>query len=284
MKNFKVTQSITDRSNDCIKSYLKDINRYPILSPEEEREVAKAASEGDKRAFDKLINSNLRFVVSVAKQYQNDTLSLLDLINEGNIGLIKAAHKFDYTRGFKFISYAVWWIRQSIMQAISDKAKTIRIPTNQGAMINKVSKAISQFEQQNDRSPSYDEISAITDIPEEKIGEIMAIMTKTISVDTPFGDEEDGCLLDVIPNVNTNPTDSNLNDISKVEEMNRILSKLPIRESAIIQMFFGLNGIQEMPFEEIGKRFGLTGERIRQLKEKTLKSLKDNYSEQLKRI
>lgn len=284
MKNFKVTQSITDRSNDCIKSYLKDINKYPILSPEEEREVAKAASEGDKRAFDKLINSNLRFVVSVAKQYQNDTLSLLDLINEGNIGLIKAAHKFDYTRGFKFISYAVWWIRQSIMQAISDKAKTIRIPTNQGAMINKVSKAISQFEQQNDRSPSYDEISAITDIPEEKIGEIMAIMTKTISVDTPFGDEEDGCLLDVIPNVNTNPTDSNLNDISKVEEMNRILSKLPIRESAIIQMFFGLNGIQEMPFEEIGKRFGLTGERIRQLKEKTLKSLKDNYSEQLKRI
>lgn len=284
MKNFKVTQSITDRSNDCIKSYLKDINRYPILSPEEEREIAKAASEGDKRAFDKLINSNLRFVVSVAKQYQNDTLSLLDLINEGNIGLIKAAHKFDYTRGFKFISYAVWWIRQSIMQAISDKAKTIRIPTNQGAMINKVSKAISQFEQQNDRSPSYDEISAITDIPEEKIGEIMAIMTKTISVDTPFGDEEDGCLLDVIPNVNTNPTDSNLNDISKVEEMNRILSKLPIRESTIIQMFFGLNGIQEMPFEEIGKRFGLTGERIRQLKEKTLKSLKDNYSEQLKRI
>lgn len=284
MKNFKVTQSITDRSNDCIKSYLKDINRYPILSPEEEREVAKAASEGDKRAFDKLINSNLRFVVSVAKQYQNDTLSLLDLINEGNIGLIKAAHKFDYTRGFKFISYAVWWIRQSIMQAISDKAKTIRIPTNQGALINKVSKAISQFEQQNNRSPSYDEISAITDIPEEKIGEIMAIMTRTVSVDTPFGDEEDGCLLDVIPNVNTNPTDSNLNDISKVEEMNRILSKLPIRESAIIQMFFGLNGIQEMPFEEIGKRFGLTGERIRQLKEKTLKSLKDNYSEQLKRI
>lgn len=284
MKNFKVTQSITDRSNDCIKSYLKDINRYPILSPEEEREIAKAASEGDKKAFDKLINSNLRFVVSVAKQYQNDTLSLLDLINEGNIGLIKAAHKFDYTRGFKFISYAVWWIRQSIMQAISDKAKTIRIPTNQGAMINKVSKAISQFEQQNDRSPSYDEISTITDIPEEKIGEIMAIMTKTISVDTPFGDEEDGCLLDVIPNVNTNPTDSNLNDISKVEEMNRILGKLPIRESAIIQMFFGLNGIQEMPFEEIGKRFGLTGERIRQLKEKTLKNLKDNYSEQLKRI
>ena len=284
MKNFKVTQSITDRSNDCVKSYLKEINKYPILSPEEEQVVAKAASEGDEIAFNKLINSNLRFVVSVAKQYQNDTLSLLDLINEGNIGLIKAAHKFDYTRGFKFISYAVWWIRQSIMQAISDKAKTIRIPTNQGALINKVSKAISQFEQQNNRSPSYDEISAIPDIAEEKIGEIMAIMTKTVSVDTPFGDEEDGCLLDVIPNFNVNPTDSNLSNISKTEEMNRVLNKLPIRESAIIQMFFGLNGIQEMPFEEIGKRFGLTGERIRQLKEKTLKNLKDNYSEQLKRI
>lgn len=283
MKNFKVTQSITDRSNDCVKSYLRDINKYPLLSPEEEKVVAKAALNGDKKAFDKLINSNLRFVVSVAKQYQNDTLSMLDLINEGNIGLVKAAQKFNPDLGFKFISYAVWWIRQSIMQAIADKAKTIRIPTNQGALINKVNKAIVQFEQQNDRSPSYEEISIMTNIPEDKIGEIMAIMTKTISVDTPFGEEEDGCLLDIIPNNSPN-TDSSLVDDSKLVELNRILKKLPIRDSAIIQMVFGLNGVQELPFDEIGKRFGLTGERIRQLKEKILKDLKTNYSEQLKRI
>lgn len=283
MKNFKVTQSITDRSNDCVKSYLRDINKYPLLSPEEEKIVAKAALNGDKKAFDKLINSNLRFVVSVAKQYQNDTLSMLDLINEGNIGLVKAAQKFNPDLGFKFISYAVWWIRQSIMQAIADKAKTIRIPTNQGALINKVNKAIVQFEQQNDRSPNYEEISMMTNIPEEKIGEIMAIMTKTISVDTPFGEEEDGCLLDIIPNNSPN-TDSSLVDDSKLVELNRILKKLPIRDSAIIQMVFGLNGVQELPFDEIGKRFGLTGERIRQLKEKILKDLKTNYTEQLKRI
>lgn len=283
MKNFKVTQSITDRSNDCVKSYLRDINKYSLLSPEEEKIVAKAALNGDKKAFDKLINSNLRFVVSVAKQYQNDTLSMLDLINEGNIGLVKAAQKFNPDLGFKFISYAVWWIRQSIMQAIADKAKTIRIPTNQGALINKVNKAIVQFEQQNDRSPSYEEISMITNIPEEKIGEIMAIMTKTISVDTPFGEEEDGCLLDIIPNNSPN-TDSSLVDDSKLVELNRILKKLPIRDSAIIQMVFGLNGVQELPFDEIGKRFGLTGERIRQLKEKILKDLKTNYTDQLKRI
>ena len=283
MKNFKVTQSITDRSNDCVKSYLRDINKYPLLSPEEEKIVAKAALNGDKKAFDKLINSNLRFVVSVAKQYQNDTLSMLDLINEGNIGLVKAAQKFNPDLGFKFISYAVWWIRQSIMQAIADKAKTIRIPTNQGALINKVNKAIVQFEQQNDRSPSYEEISMMTNIPEEKIGEIMAIMTKTISVDTPFGEEEDGCLLDIIPNNSPN-TDSSLVDDSKLVELNRILKKLPIRDSAIIQMVFGLNGVQELPFDEISKRFGLTGERIRQLKEKILKDLKTNYTDQLKRI
>lgn len=283
MKNFKVTQSITDRSNDCVKSYLRDINKYPLLSPEEEKIVAKAALNGDKKAFDKLINSNLRFVVSVAKQYQNDTLSMLDLINEGNIGLVKAAQKFNPDLGFKFISYAVWWIRQSIMQAIADKAKTIRIPTNQGALINKVNKAIVQFEQQNDRSPSYEEISIMTNIPEEKIGEIMAIMTKTVSVDTPFGEEEDGCLLDIIPNNSPN-TDSSLVDDSKLVELNRILKKLPIRDNAIVQMVFGLNGVQELPFDEIGKRFGLTGERIRQLKEKILKDLKTNYTDQLKRI
>ena len=284
MRTFKITQSITDRSNDCVKTYLKEINKYPLLTAEEELEVAKQASLGDKKAFDKLINSNLRFVVSVAKQYQNGTLSLIDLINEGNIGLVKAAKKFNYNRGFKFISYAVWWIRQSIMQAITDKAKTIRIPTNQTVLVNKVIKTTAKFEQENDRTPSYEELSALTDIPEEKIGELLATITKTVSVDVPFGDEEDGCLLDVIPDINTNTTDHNLDVDSRSIEINRVLNKLPIRENTIIQMVFGLNGVQELPFEEIGKRFGLTGERIRQLKEKSLEILKEKYSEQLKRL
>lgn len=284
MKSFKVVQSITDRSNDCVKAYLKDINKFPLLSAEEEQEVAKAASEGDKKALDLLINSNLRFVVSVAKQYQNDSLTLIDLINEGNVGLIKAAQKFDYTKGFKFISYAVWWIRQSIMQAISDKSKTIRIPTNQSTLVNKVSKIITQFEQTNGRTPSYEEISNLSGIPEEKIGEILSVITKTVSVDSSFGDEEDGCLLDVIPNVNINSTDYSLDNDSKSTEINRVLNKLSIRDKTILQMVYGLNGVQEMPFEEIGKRFGLTGERVRQLKEKSIKILKEKYSEQLKRV
>jgi RNA polymerase primary sigma factor len=284
MKTFKITQSITDRTNDCVKFYLNDIKRYPILTAEEEREIAKAASEGDLKAREKLINSNLRFVVSVAKQYQNETLSLLDLINEGNAGLIKAVDKFDYTKGFKFISYAVWWIRQSIMQAIGDKSRTIRIPTNQGALMSKISKAIANFEQQHDRSPSYEEISELTDVSEDKVREIMAIMIKTVSVDTPFGDEDEGSLLDVIPNKGIKDTDYSLEENSINIEINRVLNKLPIREGAILQMIFGLNGVQEMPFEEIGKRLGLTGERVRQIKEKILKDLKSNYSEQLKRI
>lgn len=284
MKNFKVTQSITDRSDICLKSYLKDINKYPLIDQDEEKRLSNLIKQGDKRALDKLVNSNLRFVVSVAKQYQNKTLSLIDLINEGNIGLIKAAEKFEPERGFKFISYAVWWIRQAIIQSISDKAKTIRVPSNQGALITKVNKLIAQFEQQHDRIPSNEEIAEMANITEDKVSEIMSIVTRTVSVDTPFSDEEENCLLDVIPNRNSPLSDADLDKQSFTDGLNLILRKLSCREYDIIQMTFGLNGIQEMNFEEIGKRFGLTGERVRQIKEKCLKDLKAKHAKELKCI
>ena len=283
MKSFKITKSITNRDDISLNLYLKEISRQPLISSEEEIRLAKLIKEGDKNALSKLINSNLRFVVSVAKQYQNQGISLIDLINEGNIGLIKAAEKFDETRGFKFISYAVWWIRQSILQALADQARTVRLPLNQVSSLNRISKATSKFEQLNERKPSLEELEVETGIPAEKISELLSASTKCVSVDTPFKDEEEGCLLDIIPNNNSPKADESLMEESLSEEINIILNSLTTRERAIIMMFFGI-GVQEMSLEDIGRKFGLTSERVRQIKEKVLRDLRTNHYNEIKNL
>lgn len=283
MKELKIPKSITDRSDICLKTYLKDINKYPLLSIEEEQEIAQKAKLGDKKAIEKLIVSNLRFVVSVAKQYQYSSLDIMDLINEGNTGLIKAAQLFDPDRGVKFISYAVWWIRQAIFDAMNNKSKMIRVPLNQNLLINKLSKTIADFEQKFDRFPSISEMSEYSNMTEDKVVEIMSYMTKTVSADTPFTDDEDsGCLYDLLPG--SESVDKSLLDESNKQNLNDILNNLSERDFDILQMTFGLNGVQELPFDEIGKRFNMTGERIRQIKETCLKKLRENYSKELKQL
>ena len=283
MKSFKISKSITNRDDISLNLYLKEISRQPLIPPEEEIRLAKLIKTGDKTALNKLVKANLRFVVSVAKQYQNQGISLIDLINEGNIGLIKAAEKFDETRGFKFISYAVWWIRQSILQALADQSRTVRLPLNQVSALNKINKTISKFEQVNERKPSLEELEAETGIPAEKISEILSTSTNCVSVDTPFKDEEEGCLLDIIPNENSPRADDSLIKESVSQEIAIILDRLTIREQAIIRMFFGL-GVKEMSLEDIGKKFGLTSERARQIKEKVLKDLRTNYYSEIKNL
>lgn len=283
MKSFKISKSITNRDDISLNLYLKEISRQPLIPPEEEIRLAKLIKTGDKTALNKLVKANLRFVVSVAKQYQNQGISLIDLINEGNIGLIKAAEKFDETRGFKFISYAVWWIRQSILQALADQSRTVRLPLNQVSALNKINKTISKFEQVNERKPSLEELEAETGIPAEKISEILSASTNCVSVDTPFKDEEEGCLLDIIPNENSPRADDSLIKESVSQEIAIILDRLTIREQAVIRMFFGL-GVKEMSLEDIGKKFGLTSERARQIKEKVLKDLRTNYYSEIKNL
>lgn len=283
MKELKIPKSVTDRSDLCLKMYLKDISKYPLLEPDEEIEIAHKAKKGDKQALDKLVTSNLRFVVSVAKQYQNSSLQLMDIINEGNSGLIKAAQLYDPDRGVKFISYAVWWIRQAIFDAMNNKAKMIRVPLNQNLLISKVNKTITYFEQQFDRFPSIPEIAEHADLTEDKVIEVMSYMTKTVSADTPFTDAEDsGCLYDLLPG--SESVEKHLMDESNKIDLNGILNNLSEREYDIIQMTFGLNGVQELPFDEIGKRFNMTGERIRQIKESCLEKLKNNHSKELKQL
>lgn len=283
MKSFKISKSITNRDDISLNLYLKEISKQPLISSEEEIRLAKLIKVGDKEALNKLVNANLRFVVSVAKQYQNQGISLIDLINEGNIGLIKAAEKFDEEKGFKFISYAVWWIRQSILQALANQSRTVRLPLNQVNALNKINKAINNFEQTYERKPSLEELELITNIPEEKISEILSTSTKCVSVDTPFKDEEEGCLLDIIPNSNSPKADESLMDESLSTEIDLVLGKLTVRERAIIIMFFGIK-VPEMSLEDIGRKFGLTSERVRQIKEKVLKDLRTNYSNEIKNL
>lgn len=283
MKSFKISKSITNRDDISLNLYLKEISKQPLISPEEEIRLAKLIKQGDKRALSKLVNANLRFVVSVAKQYQNQGISLIDLINEGNIGLIKAAEKFDETRGFKFISYAVWWIRQSILLSLAGQSRTVRLPLNQVSTLNKINKFISTFEQVNERKPSLEEIEEKLNIPYDKILEIINSSINCVSVDTPFKDEEEGCLLDIIPNKNSPIADENLLEQDTSKEVELILSKLTVRERAIIRMFFGI-GVPEMPLEEIGNKFGLTSERVRQIKEKVLRDLRTNYYDEIKNL
>lgn len=281
MRQLKITNSITRRDGEILDKYLQEIGREEMLTPDEEVELARRIHQGDHRALDKLVRANLRFVVSVAKQYQNQGMSLPDLINEGNLGLIKAAEKFDETRGFKFISYAVWWIRQAILQAMAEHSRIVRLPLNQVGSLNKIQKAMSKFEQENLRKASLEEISEELDIPVEKISDSLRVAGRSVSVDTPFTEGEDNTLLDVLSNGDTPPTDATLNNESLVTEIQRALQRLPKRESDILRSFFGI-GCQEMSLEEIGEKFGLTRERVRQIKEKALRHIKSQHSSVLK--
>ncbi len=280
MRQLKITRSITNRESASLDKYLQEISRQELITVDEEVELARRIHEGDEAAFEKLVNANLRFVVSVAKQYQNQGLSLPDLINEGNVGLIKAAQKFDETRGFKFISYAVWWIRQSILQALAEQSRTIRVPLNQSGLINRVLKAQAQFEQQYERRASAQELADMLDLPIDKVNEVMKINGRAVSVDAPFADGEDNSLLDVLPNNDSPMADNGLNQESLALEVSRVLSQLPSREREILKMFFGI-GYPEMTLEEIGTRFELTRERVRQIKEKAIRHLRGSRSQLL---
>ena len=275
MRQLKITQSITNRESTALEKYLQDISHEGLVSVEEEIELARKIKKGDVKALEKLTKANLRFVVSVAKQYQNQGLSLPDLINEGNLGLIKAAKKYDETRGFKFISYAVWWFRQSIMQAISEQSRIVRVPINQMGVIHKMRKVVQQFEQEYQRLPSIDEIAEQIDLPKEKIVEIMSTITKKISMDAPISTNDDGNLLDVLPNKNSPSADEDLLEEGLKKEIERLLVSLSEREQIILRGYFGINQ-REMSLEEIGEQTGLTRERVRQLKEKAIKRLRCN--------
>ena len=275
MRQLKITKSITNRESASLDKYLQEIGHEELLSVEEEVELAGRIRKGDRKALEKLTKANLRFVVSVAKQYQNQGLSLPDLINEGNLGLIKAAEKFDETRGFKFISYAVWWIRQSILQAIAEQSRILRLPLNQVGSVNKINRALNKFEQEHERRPSVDEIAETTDLPEDKIADAMNANTRHVSVDAPFVDGDDNSLLDILTNNDAPMADNELVKQSLQTEISRALQLLNERERNIIEAFFGINQ-PELTLEEIGNKYGLTRERVRQIKEKAIRRLRNH--------
>jgi RNA polymerase primary sigma factor len=273
MRQLKITKSITNRESASLDKYLQEIGKEDLINVEEEVELAQRIKKGDHEALEKLTRANLRFVVSVAKQYQNQGLTLPDLINEGNLGLIKAAEKFDETRGFKFISYAVWWIRQSILQALAEQSRIVRLPLNQVGSLNKINKALSRFEQEFERKPTPEELADALDLPREKVVDTLRVSGRHISVDAPFVDGEDNSLLDVLPNNDSPIADKSLLNESLIREIERALATLTEREREIIKCFFGI-GVQDMTLEEIGEKFGLTRERVRQIKEKAIRRLR----------
>ena len=282
MRQLKITKSITNRESASLDKYLQEIGRYELISVEEEVELAQRIRKGDQEAIEKLTQANLRFVVSVAKQYQNQGLTLPDLINEGNLGLIKAAEKFDETRGFKFISYAVWWIRQSIMQAINEQSRIVRLPLNQVSSLSKYNKAVAEFEQSNQRRPTADELSKILDLPKEKVMDTMRVSGRHISVDAPFKEDEDSSLLDVMENKESPIADHSLIQDSLKKEIDRTLGILSEKERFVIEAFFGI-GRTEMSLEEIGNQCGLSRERTRQIKEKAIRRLRQSSKNKLLR-
>ena len=275
MRQLKISKSITNRESASLEKYLQEIGHQDLLTVDEEVELAQQIRKGDRKALERLTKANLRFVVSVAKQYQNKGLSLPDLINEGNLGLIKAAERYDETRGFKFISYAVWWIRQSILQAIAEQSRIVRLPLNQVGSVNRIARELNKFEQENERKPSVEEMADRIDLPEEKIAEAMKINTNHVSMDAPFADGEDNSLLDVLPNTDSPSTDNVLDQESLRTEIGRVLDVLNDREQKVIKAFFGI-GMQEMTLEEIGDKYNLTRERVRQIKEKAIRRLRYN--------
>ena len=275
MRQLKITKSITNRESASLDKYLQEIGKEELITVEEEVELAQRIRKGDQEALEKLTKANLRFVVSVAKQYQNQGLSLPDLINEGNLGLIKAAEKFDETRGFKFISYAVWWIRQSILQALAEQSRIVRLPLNQVGSLNKINKAFARFEQEHERTPSAEELANELELPKEKVTDTLRVAGRHISVDAPFADGEDNSLLDVLVNTDSPNADKGLINESLATEVERALEILTERERDIIRYFFGI-GCSEMTLEEIGEKFDLTRERVRQIKEKAIRKLRQS--------
>ena len=280
MRQLKITKSITNRESASLDKYLQEIGKEELISVEEEVELAQRIRKGDQEALEKLTKANLRFVVSVAKQYQNQGLSLPDLINEGNLGLIKAAEKFDETRGFKFISYAVWWIRQSILQALAEQSRIVRLPLNQVGSLNKINKAFARFEQEHERTPSAEELANELELPKEKVTDTLRVAGRHISVDAPFADGEDNSLLDVLVNTDSPNADRGLINESLATEVERALETLAERERDIIRYFFGI-GCSEMTLEEIGEKFDLTRERVRQIKEKAIRKLRQSSRSKL---
>ena len=275
MRQLKIIKSITNRESASLEKYLQEIGKEELLTVDEEVELAQLIRKGDRKALERLTKANLRFVVSVAKQYQNQGLTLPDLINQGNVGLIKAAEKFDETRGFKFISYAVWWIRQSILQAIAEQSRIVRLPLNQVGSVNKINKALNKFEQENERRPSIEEIAATTDIPEEKVDDALKANTRHVSVDAPFSDDDSGSMLDVMTDSNAPSVDKELLMESLREELRKVLDTLKERERLVIKDYYGID-TQEKTLEEIGSKYGLTRERVRQIREKAIRKLRNS--------
>ena len=280
MRQLKITKSITNRNSDSLEKYLHDIGKEELITPEEEVDLARRIKQGDQEALEKLTKANLRFVVSVAKQYQHQGLSLPDLINEGNLGLIKAAQKFDETKGFKFISYAVWWIRQCILQALAEQSRIVRLPLNKIGALNKMNKAFSVLEQTHEREPSADELADALELPKEKIYSTMELSGRHLSVDAPFQEGEDNSLLDVLSNPDNPTTDNTLMEESLKQEINRILNTLPEKEKKVISSFYGI-GRKPLSLEEIGNSIGISRERTRQIKEKAIKHLRQRAKSKL---
>ena len=274
MRQLKISKQITNRESQSLDKYLQEIGKVDLLTPDEEVELAKRIREGDQMALEKLTKANLRFVVSVAKQYQNQGLSLGDLINEGNLGLIKAGQRFDETRGFKFISYAVWWIRQSILQALAEQSRIVRLPLNRVGSLNKISKTFSELEQRFEREPSPDELADVLEVTTSEVVDTMKISGRHVSMDAPFVQGEENSLLDVLENDMENTPDNELMNDSLRREVQRALSTLTQREADVISFYFGLNGEHSMTLEEIGEKFNLTRERVRQIKEKAIRRLR----------
>ena len=274
MRQLKIIKSITNRESASLEKYLQEIGRQDLLSAEEEVELAQRIHQGDQAALDRLVTANLRFVVSVAKQYQNQGVSLSDLINEGNMGLIKAAQKFDETRGFKFISYAVWWICQAILQSIAEDSNLVRVPQNQVGLANRANKAQSRFEQLNERRASVEELAEELKLPVNKVNETLKTTYRSVSVDAPFAEGEDNSLLDVLPNNDSPMADSTVNQESLAREVARVLEHLNPRERDVVKLFYGIGG-QELSLEEIGDKFDLSRERVRQIKERAIRSLRN---------
>jgi RNA polymerase primary sigma factor len=281
MRQLKITKSITNRESASLDKYLQEIGREELITAEEEVVLAKKIKDGDQSALEKLTRANLRFVVSVAKQYQNQGLSLPDLINEGNLGLIKAARRFDETRGFKFISYAVWWIRQSILQALAEQSRIVRLPLNQVGSLNKINKAYSKLEQEFEREPSADEIATLLDLPIDKVSDTMKVSGRHVSMDAPFANGEESSLLDVLVNHDSLKADAGLIMESLSKEIDRALSTLTERERDVVKLFFGIGLNHGLTLEEIGDKFDLTRERVRQIKEKAIRRLRHSSRSKL---
>lgn len=283
MKSFKITQSITDRKDASLGIYFKDVSKLSMITPEKEVELTKRIKLGDKAAANELVTANLRFVISVAKQYQNKGLDLVDLIQEGNIGILEAAYKFDETRGYRFISYAVWWIRQSIMRAISEQCRTVRVPMSQVVNMSKINKMSEKFEQKNGRAPSMEEIEEETNLNRKKINMSLASTYRSVSLESPLRDEDVSCLLDVLPNDNSESTDTTALKSDLIIEIERILSKLSYREQDVLRMSFGI-GVQAMSNDEIANRFGIGGERIRQIQHSAINHIRNKYKNELSEL